>query len=113
MHEHAQYLEEPERVESSKAIEHKPSQTCTFVRCTTSLRKLQIPSGSLLDQCRENRTAYADNDTGKPYDVDHDGQFYSLERLGILSSDVPEWYPTRHVEKLLRYPGELSDRLIE
>jgi hypothetical protein len=106
-------MEEPGSVESSKAIEQIRSHTRTFGRCATSLRELQIPSGRLLDYCRENRARYANDNTGEPYDIDHDGQNRLLEWLTTLSCDDLEWCSIGYVDKQLRYLSELGDGFIE
>ena len=92
-------MEEPGRVESSNAIEQIRSHTRTFGRCTTSLGELQIPLGRFLDQCRENRARYANDNTAEPYDIDHDGQYPLLEWLTTLSCNDLEWYSIGYVDK--------------
>jgi hypothetical protein len=78
-----------------------------------SLRELQIPSGRLLDYCRKNRARYANDNTAKPYDIDHDDQKCLLEWVTILNCDDLDWYSIGYVDKYLRYLSELGDCFIE
>ena len=53
----------------------KGSWTETFAianvpKVSTFLHKCQIPSGPMLDQCREDRETYADDEAGNQYNVD-------------------------------------------
>src|SRR6266702_2393106 len=88
--------------EPANAIEYVCSHTPALVRCTVLLRKLLIPSGPLLHQCRGKRASQAEDQTEEPQHVDPEGGSCWFEWLTALRCNAWERYPVRDIDELYR-----------